>query len=591
MKYFNQIAFLCGAGLMSLATLAGCEGGDLYSVDAPEWISQRVDSIAKSKDTGEEETLVGMEEDVYTFGNTDYSSGWWSSFSKYYVVSNGYKWNAVFNLNINPNDNTYYKNFALVVTNDEDRGAAGYTEYGAFRFDATGDTVAFNSQWGTYLLFKHTESNLLLAPVENKDANVQKLGGKITLTVDRSEAGSFVMKITNGTVTKTYNQPYELPNLNADPSNTNIRCFIVPEGSYIDFLQSNVEPIGGYTSAFDKQPISMELQNVPDEVLQGTTLEEAMAGVTALVQFEEGVSKTVTAEDLQFEAIPNIEELGEKTLVVVYNKTFKGENCDKPIIASASFKVVTEIIQIEITAAPLRTDYYFLSTMATANMTDRTLAFDPTGMEVMATYSNGAVSLIENSKLSFSSVPTETGEHTVIISTQNGKTAEVIVNVSESKLTQVTPNPTTLGETDNSSGWWSVHTDNIRIPAGETYEVSFTNYSSQVGNWNNFVIVLRKANNDEYAVLRADNYGWGNGYASALNSSGQADWATWLAAMNGAEVTAYITNCNNGTADVQAVMQGTDGSTYIQYYLGVSTIDVNDLNFAFTVDSSHYLFH
>ena len=36
-------------------------------------------------------------------------------------VPDGEKWNAVFNLNINPVDNTYYKNFALIITNDVDR--------------------------------------------------------------------------------------------------------------------------------------------------------------------------------------------------------------------------------------------------------------------------------------------------------------------------------------------------------------------------------------------------------------------------------------------------------------------------------------
>lgn len=60
--------------------------------------------------------------------------------------------------------------------------------------------------------------------------------------------------------------------------------------------------------------------------------------------------------------------------------------------------------------------------------------------------------------------------------------------------------------------------------------------------------------------------------------------------MNGAKVTAYITNCNNRTADVQAIMEGTDGNTYIQYYLGISTVVVDDLNFAFTIDNSHYVF-
>ena len=153
-----------------------------------------------------------------------------------------------------------------------------------------------------------------------------------------------------------------------------------------------------------------------------------------------------------------------------------------------------------------------------------------------------------------------------------------------------TISPTTLGATDNTGAWWSVFTDNIKVPAGKTYAVSFTNYSSLAKNWNNFVTILRNSANSEYAVVRADNYGWGNGYATSRNSGGQTDWPSWLAAMNGANVTVYVTNCNNGTADVQAVMKGTDGKTYIQYYLGVSTVDVNDLCFAFTIDSCHLVF-
>lgn len=74
-----------------------------------------------------------MNEDVYTVGNTDFSSGFWTSFSKYYVVQDNQKWNAVFNLNINPSATNTYKNFTLVITNDVDRGGTGYTEYGAIR--------------------------------------------------------------------------------------------------------------------------------------------------------------------------------------------------------------------------------------------------------------------------------------------------------------------------------------------------------------------------------------------------------------------------------------------------------------------------
>lgn len=96
--------------------------------------------------------------------------------------------------------------------------------------------------------------------------------------------------MTNGVVTKTYEQPYEWENLNAEASNTNIRCFLVVEGSYIDFLSSKIGTTGGNVSA-DKNPKSMVLKNVPQYVDAGTSLEEAMAGVTAEVTFEDDATK------------------------------------------------------------------------------------------------------------------------------------------------------------------------------------------------------------------------------------------------------------------------------------------------------------
>lgn len=583
---YKSVMTFCMA-ISSAFLFTGCEGGDVYKMDSPDWIQEKIDSINNTKNT-QEEVLEGMQEDVYTIGNTDFTSGFWTAWSKYYVIPDGQKWNAQFNLNINPSDNTYYKNFALIITNDDVRGGGNYKEYGAIRFDATGDTAKYNSQWGDYLYFKYSDCNMLLDPVDNKDANVQKLGGKVTLTVDRSQSGKFVVKMTNGTVTKTFTQPYALPNLNADASDTNIRCFLVPEGSYIDFLATNIVPEGGLTSALDKAPVSMVLNNVPDEVDLGKSLDDAMANVSATVTYEEGVTKTIPASELMFSAVPDMDKEGEKTLIVIYNKTFKGAIAEKPIVANGKFRVVQAIASISVTAQPTRKTYYFYNSVATSGMTDRTMAFDPTGLQVTAMYASGATGVVSNDKLKFSEVPAEVGSHIVTITTKNGKTAKVKVKVEASHLTAVTPSPTKLGADDNSTAWWTAFTNDIKVPVGETYAASFTNYCGG-SNWNNFVVILRNAALAEYAVVRADNYGWGNGYSTA-QLSGSQDWATWLAAMYGSKVMVYITNCNNGTADVQAVMTGTDHNTYTQYYLGLSTVDPSDLQFAFTVDSSHIVF-
>lgn len=582
MRYFKHIAkTLCMVALGMMA-LTGCEGADQYGIDSPDWIKNKIDSINNAKQP-HEEVLEGMQEDVYTIGKTDFSSGFWSAFSKYYVIGENQKWNAQFNLNINPSAPNTYKNFAMIITNDADRGSDGYKEYGAIRFD---NQPSGNSEWGDYIDRTKVESNLTFAT--DTEDGVQKLGGKVTLTVDRSRKDSFVVKITNGTVTKTYTQPSKLANLNADATDTNIRCFLVPEGSYIDFLSTNIVPIGGLTSAEDKQPLSMTLNNVPEEVGLGTSLDDAMQNVSAEVTYEEGVKKTIPASELYFSAINDMNVPGEKTLTVIYNKTFKGETSAKPIVAYATFKVVQQIASIKITKQPTRNTYYFYKSAATEGMGDRTMAFDPTGMEVTATYSNGETGVLDNSKLKFSAIAASAGKKAVTISTANGKEAKLMVTVKESASSAAAFTPNLVGLEDNSTAWWTAFSDDVKVPAGETRSFSFTNYTDGLNNWDNFVTILRNAAKGEYGVVRADNYGWGNGYAACQHDgTAGADWAGWLAAMNGAKVTVYVTNCNNGTADVQAVMKGTDGKTYTQYYLGISTVDPADLYVAFTVDHCH----
>lgn len=578
MRHLNKLLCACSFVALGLPVLTGCEGGELFDVNAPDWISDKVQEIEDSENNNQE--------DIYTFGSTDYSSAFWTEFSKYYVVPDGKIWTAEFELHIDPNATNTYKNFALVMTNDVDREGEGYKEYGVMRYD---HQPSGNSEWGSYINRSYVQSTLTFET--DTDEGIEKLGGKVTLTVDRTVEDFFAVTMTNGVVTKTYEQPYEWENLNAEASNTNIRCFLVVEGSYIDFLSSKIGTTGGNVSA-DKNPKSMVLKNVPQYVDAGTSLEEAMAGVTAEVTFEDDATKIVSASELSFTAIPDMDTPGAKTLVAAYNKTFKGENCDTPIMAYANFEVVEKIVSIEVTTQPTRTTYYYYTSSATASLNNRTLAFDPTGMVVKATDSSGKTRVLDNSRLTFSTVPAKVGLQIVTITAEAGITATVNVIVKESQVLEVTNNKTTVGTMDNSTPFWGDFSDEFNVPVGETRFIKFTNFTSRVENYHNFVVVLRKSNLIEYAVVRADNYGWGDGYAACLTSGGQADWVAWRDEMNGAKVTVYVTNCGNGTADVQAVMVGNAGttSTSTQYYLGINTIDPNDLNFALTVENAHLIF-
>lgn len=122
MKHSNKIISTCFSVALGMFALTGCEGGELFDVNAPDWISDKIQEIEDSKNDNQDEiVLEGMMEDVYTIGNTDYTSGWWAAFSKYYVIPDGQKWNAVFNLNINPSASNTYKNFALIICSDADR--------------------------------------------------------------------------------------------------------------------------------------------------------------------------------------------------------------------------------------------------------------------------------------------------------------------------------------------------------------------------------------------------------------------------------------------------------------------------------------
>ncbi len=488
MKYLNKLATLLFSASFGVLAMTSCEGGELYDVASPDWLQEKIDSIEANKPSSTEE-IDGLMEDVYTIGAVDYSTGWWAQFSKYYVVPKDQKWYAQFNLNINPAASNTYKNFALIITNDVDRGGVGYAEYGAIRFD---NQPSGNSEWGDYIDRSCVESSLTFGT--DTDPGVDKLGGLVTLSIDRTDANQFIVKMTNGTVTKTYTQKSALVNLNADPANENIRAFLVPEGSYIGFLKTTIEPIGGCTSAEDKQPLSMTLNNTPKKVMAGTDFQEIVKNITATVQFETGVAKDASNAELSFVPVGDFNTVGEKSIVAIFNKTYKGENCASPVTATFKVQVVDKMY-------------------------------------------------------------------------------------------------TSLGATDNSTAWWGAHSADIQVAPGETFVSQFTNYSCGANNWNNFCVVMSRADMSECAVVRADNYGWGDGYAACIHDGNQGDWGTWLAAMDGAKVTTYVTNNGDGTADIKAVMVGNNGQTYTQEYNGINTFAANDnIYFRFTVDNCHLEF-
>lgn len=577
MKHLNKLASVFCVAAMGLTALTGCEGSDLFSVNGPDWISEKADSIANANQ-GQAPTIsplvLGAEDNsdafwashldqdikvpsnkIYTVGFTNYSSGA-NNYNNYYVV-------------LRSADKT--KEYAVLRSDDYGWSTNYDNGYTNCTHSNTG-----SADWATWL----TAMN----------------GAHVTVAVtNNGDNTADVVATVEGTDGKTYVQNYS----GIGVESGDLYLDFTTDGCHYVFDKAEVD----VADAVDQQPSSMELINVPEEVDKNSTLAEATAGIKGKVTYSGGTVKEVAASDLSFMLVPGtglnpdgkLDQVGEYYVVATLNKTMFGKTAEKSVSASAKINVVAGIKSIKITKAPSRTKYYFYNSAALKGV-DHTLAFDPTGMEVTATYVEGDPAVLDNSKLTFSAIPATAGEHEVTITTENGRKTTVKVNVAESKLVAANPTPSVVGATDNSSTFWTEFSDDIKVPAGKTLEYGFTNYTDAVSNWHNFSVILRNASLTEYVVVRADNYGWTYdnsgpyGYKDCTPSGGQTDWAAWLAAMNGAKCKVYITNNNNGRADIQITMLGNDGVTYTQYYLGISGIDVNDLQSALTVENAHIVF-
>ena len=476
MKYLNKLASVFFIAMLGMLTMTSCEGGDLYDIGSPEWLSEM------GGGEEDESNIITVVPNPTTLGNTDNTTPWWTVFTDDIKAEPGKTYQVQF-LNYGSGTSNWL-NYLLVLRNE-----AKDFEYAVLRADNWGWGTGYTGEESDAHFIKKMES-------ENRDwgawAKAMSLA-KCTLTLYNYGDGTADVKVIMlGSDNQTYTQEYNNISVDKDNLYFSFTC----EGSHLEFGNIDIE---------DSEPTAMTLNGVPSEVVLGTELNEFMANITATVTFAEGVTKEIPASELQFEIIPDFTELGQKTLVVVYNKTYMGNNCSKPVIASKTFSLVKEL--------------------------------------------------------------------------------------SAFTQTYVVPTPILLGAEDNSTPFWGAHTENIKIAPKETKVATFTNYSSCASNWNNFCIVLCKENNAEYAVVRADNYGWGDGYAACTPTmEAGRDWDVWRPAMDGAKVTTYVTNNGDGTADVKAVMVGNNGATYTQEYKGINTVDPENFYFRFTVDGCHLVF-
>lgn len=564
MKHISKLASVFCTVALAMTTLTGCEGSDIFGVNSPDWLSEKINDIANAN-KGDAPKISPT-----TLGKTDCTAEWWESHLDQDIKIESNKVYTTTFTNYSSLANNY-NNYVVVLRK------ADKTEYCCLRSDDYG--------WGdSYASCTHSNT----ASDDWASWLAQMNGAKVTVTVTNygDNTCDVVADVvgTEGMVSqqKYTGIPVESGDLYLDF--TVDHCYYVFDKEEMDV-----------TDAVDQQPVSMQLVNVPEEVNLGSELSDFTSQIKAQVTYDGGTVKDVASSDLSFMVVPDFNTLGEKYIVATLNKTLLNKQADKTINASAKFKVVDTPVKVELVSKPKHTNYYIYNSDALLGV-ERTLAFDTEGLEIKGTYQDGRTEILDNSKLTFSAIPATVGEHKVVITANGGKTAEVTIKVNESTVKAVKPEPASLGTADCTAAFFSVCTDDIQLPAGATREFNLTNYSSGAGNWNNYYVILRDAAKTapEYAVVRADNYGWGSGYDACTHVGTQLEaypnWEGWLATMNGAKVKVFVTNCNNGTADVQAIVTGTDGTTTYQWYTGINNINPSDLYVSFTVDSSHLVF-
>jgi|BioPla2DNA2_1021312.scaffolds.fasta_scaffold00011_42 hypothetical protein len=552
--------------IWAIVTLAGCEGLETYSIDAPMDLQSRIDAIAAEKAKISTGDTVYIDIVSAIIGAEDNSSGWWGAFSDYFVIPAN-KLLVLEFVNHSSGVNNW-NNWNLVVTNEvADRDDTDYKEYFVLRSDAYGWGGGMVNQGYPYdaALIAHNYPDLNGDGDIWDDFKTTMQGARVTLKVDHSATGNvFVTATAIGTngveLILTYQQPVS--------ATANIVAFLVTDASYFEMKKAYLIP-SKVTVVEDVEPVSIVVEGAPEFVEFGN--EDFWGDATATVTYADGSSETVGFDELSFTVIPDMSTLGKKTVIVAYGKSKQGAY-GPPVSTFYTLEVTNPVVSLEVTTLPNITEYYFFS--------GDSIIFNTRGLVVTGTYSDGTTGVVPNATLQFSKIPALEGVQSAKIS-YVGSTSTVSVTCPVTLV----KGSAQVGKNDFSTGWWSEFSDEYAVATGTSQTLTMYCYSNNLNNYHSPCVILRKADLTEYAVVRMDNFGWGTGYSTATLSS---DWNfdTFASNINGSKVVITVTNHGNDTADVVYTVTHVNGETHFQKYEGI-TVDSDDLNFALVIEGAY----
>lgn len=557
------------AGIAS-ASFVGCDEDDTFDINSPEWLSSRVDSIAAAKNNNTNSDTTIIEVSNTTIGATDNSTAWWGAFTDFIAIPSGKRLIMEFD-NYSSGANNY-NNWVLVTANRKGNSTDvdGYKEYFALRSDAYGWGGAMGTDEGyTYDAANITTNYAEVAAAAGASDQwayfLEKINGShVVLEIQHVSAGyiyvTATMTAADGTVLiEEYHQT-------ASPSE-DIYAYLTVDNCHYENFSAMLLPASIVIT--ESNPARLELANTPAFLTLGDTA--YFEGVTGKVTFEDGTSADVTTSDLSFTE-PDLTTVGTKTVTVIYNKTSRGNYC-APVYATYDL-LVTDFRSIRV--EPVENVVYFIPAGATE------VPFITKAATLYGISSDGEETVLDNTLATFSGV-NAAGEFTV---SYQGLTTTGTVKVDATDCTQ-------LGASDFSTGWWTVFSEPEQIKNGTTLTKTFQVRSDNGANWHGPVLLIRSAALGEIAVLREDNYGWGNGYSTGTLDS---DWNfdTFASNIDGSVFNVSITN-NGATIDVKMEIIDAVGDAHHQYYTGITTtttelVDADDVYLTVTCEESYVLF-
>lgn len=568
MKTIKLIRSALLAAVFGVLALSGCENLELYSIDSPDNLQSKIDSIALVKQNQSTGDTVYVDVTTPLVGKDDNSSGWWEDFSDYFKVPVNKLLTIKF-VNHGTGINNW-ENWNLAVTNEvDDRDADGYAEYFVLRSDAFGwgGTMANEGYLFDLGMVAHNYADASEEEDFWGDFRTTMQGALVTLEVDHSATGNVFVTATavgsNGKeLVMTYQQPVS--------ATKDIIAFLVADHSYFEIKEVYLIP-SKVAVLEDVEATSIAVTGTPLTMEFGS--EDFWGDAVATVTFADGSTAEVDTADVTFTIIPDMSTFGEKTVLVAYSKTKQGKY-GRAVSTYYTFTLTNPVIGLEVTTMPIITEYFFFGTDP--------VKFDEKGIVVTATYSDGATGILPNSSLQFGEITVAEGTQNVLISYEGASG-----NVTTNCPITLTEGVAQIGLTDFSTPWWSAFSDNYTVASGESKTLTMYCYSNNINNWHSPSTILRSADLAEYAVVRMDNFGWGDGYATAVASN---DWDFDLLAsnINGSRISITVTNNGDNTANVLYNVTYANGETHFQKYEGI-TVNSSDLTCALVLEGAYLI--